>query len=104
MITIFWLDITGQTVIKLSLSGRVIYSASYDDMNRRIPPESLKGNIIMPLSHDIIDIKHWIIYETLEGEVRIAPIYDDLVEQVKQKRHLFESPIDIRAVYDILSL
>ncbi len=104
MITIYWLDVTDYTVIRLNLSGRVIYSAAIDDINKRLSPSSLKGKIISPLSQDIIEIKHWIIYETPEGEVRIAPIYDDLVEQVKERRHLFESPVNIRAVYDILSL
>lgn len=104
MITIYWLDITDYTVIRLSLSGKVIYSASVDDINTKIDPSDLKGRIISPLSRDVIQIAHWVIYETLKGEVRIAPVYDDLVEQVKQKRHLFQSPIDIRVLYDILSL
>lgn len=59
----------------------------------------------MNINHGFIKIAHWVVFESIEDEtIQIAPVYDDLVGEILRDPSMFEQPVDIRSVYDMLSL
>jgi len=103
MLTLDWLDKSDRTPIKLMLNNRLIYSAHVDGV--LVDPMTLRGHILLNVNPDIIRIPHWVVFQSIDDDrCRVAPIYDDLVDHVMKEREIFEQPVDLRAVYDMLSL
>lgn len=103
MQTLDWLDLSARCPLKLTLHGRRIYRAKLDDQD--VTPSILRGHVLLNINKDIISIPHWIIFEDDEtNDICIAPVREHLLKDVMEDPSMFEQPIDLRSVYDMLSI
>lgn len=98
-----WLDILTREVFSLTISNKVIYRATSENINLERNPKDLLGSIICPLSSDIIR-KTFVVYMNSAGNVSLAPVKDYHIEAVKENQSIFQKPLNIRVLYDIISL
>lgn len=103
MHTLEWADKTAASPLKLTLHGRSIYRAELGGSD--VNPMTLRGHILLNINRDIIRIPHWIVFQEEDtGDVCIAPVHDHLVDDIMKDPSMFEQPVDLRSVYEMLSL
>lgn len=106
MINSYWIVVRKQQVVRLRSSGTRIYEALLDDiMGNRVPLDDLCGEVLVPMSPEIAKGKsHWVMYRDIEEVIRVAPIYDSIVDIVLDNSDIFKEPIELSTVYEILGL
>lgn len=98
-----WIEVKSRKVFNLYLSDRTIYRATEENINSDRDPMDLLGNVVAPISADIIR-RMFVVYLNESGSVRIAPIRESHMEFIMENRGIFKNPLNIKTLYDIIDL
>ena len=88
--------------ITLTLSGRTIYKAKINEKD--CPAEDILSQVLVCVSKGARANHLWVVYQNLDLDYCIAPVYDHQEDAVLKNRHLLNEPTNIRFFYEMLDL